>query len=84
MRDREGSVYFSFFLRILGSGVLGSDGGVVVACWGRNVSFRFMGRKVSWSVLVGTGVRGVGDCDDCRGAGGGGVLLCEFDDGVEG
>ena len=33
VRDREGSVYFSFFLRILGSEVLGSDGGVVVACW---------------------------------------------------
>ena len=33
VRDREGSVYFGFFLRILGSGVLGSDGGVVVPCW---------------------------------------------------
>ena len=33
VRDREGSEYFGFFLWILGSGVLGSDGGVVVPCW---------------------------------------------------
>ena len=98
VRDREGSVYLGFFLRILGSGVLGSDGGVVVACWGRKVSFRFKGRMVSWLVLVGTGMRGVGDtldccgcgarrvgdCGDCRGGGGGGDLLSEDDDGVEG
>ena len=32
VRDREGSVYFGFFLWILGSGVPVSDGGVVVAC----------------------------------------------------
>ena len=57
----------------MGSGVLVADGGVVVACWGSQGSFRFF-----------VGVRGVGDCDDCRVAGGGGVLLCEFDDGVEG
>ena len=45
-----------------------------MACWGSRGSFRFF-----------VGVRGVGDCDDCRVAGGGGgVLLCEFDDGVEG
>ena len=95
--DREGSVYFGFFLWILGSGVLVSDG-VVVACWGRNVSFHFKGRMMSWSVLVGTGVRGVGysrdccgcgarrvgDCGDCRSGGGGGDLLSEDDDGVEG
>ena len=57
-----------------------------------------MGRMVSWSVLVGTGVRGVGDsddccccgarrvgdCGDCRGGGGGVDLLPEDDDGVEG
>ena len=67
--DREGSVYLCFILRILGSGVLVSDGGVVVACWGRNVSFRFKGRMMSWSVLVGTGVRGVGYSRDCCGCG---------------
>ena len=54
---------------------------------------------MSWSVLVGTGVRGVGysrdcccccgarnvgDCGDCRGRGSGGDLLSEDDDGVEG
>ena len=50
-----------------------SDGGVAVACWGNRGSFRFF-----------VGVRGVGDCDDCRGAGGGGVMLCELVDGVEG
>ena len=33
VRDREGSVHFRFFLWVLGSGVLGSDGGVVVPCW---------------------------------------------------
>ena len=52
---------------------------------------------VSWSVLVGTCVRGVGDsrdccgccvhrvgdCDDCCG-GGGGDLLSEDEDGVAG
>ena len=30
----ELSLYFGFFLRILGSGVLVGDGGVAVACWG--------------------------------------------------
>ena len=45
--EREGSVYLGFFLRILGSGVQVSDGGVVVACWRRNVSFRFKGRMMS-------------------------------------
>ena len=59
------------------------------------MSFRFKGRIVSWSVLVGTGVRGVGDSLDCCGCGargvgdwgdcrGGGDLLSEDDDGVEG
>ena len=33
VRDGEVSEYFGFFLWILGSGVLGSDGGVVVPCW---------------------------------------------------
>ena len=37
-----------------------SDGGVAVACWGSRGSFRFF-----------LGVRGVGDCDDCRSSGGG-------------
>ena len=50
-----------------------SDGGVAVACWGNRGRFRFF-----------VGVRGVGDCNDCRGAGGGGVMLCEFVDGVDG
>ena len=36
------------------------DGGVAVVCWGSRGSFRFF-----------LGVRGVGDWDDCRGAGGG-------------
>ena len=67
--DRERSVYLYFFLRILGSGELLSDGGVDAACWGRNVSFRFKGRMMSWSVLVGTGVRGVGYSRDCCGCG---------------
>ena len=53
---------------------------------------------VSWSVLVGTGVRGVGDshdccgcgarragdCGDCRGGGVAGDLLSEDDGGVSG
>ena len=69
----ELSLRFCFFLRILGSEVLVADGGVFVACWGSRESFRYF-----------VGVRGVGDCDDCRGDGGGGVLLSEFDDGVEG
>ena len=57
-----------------------------------------MGRMVSWSVLVGTVVRGVGDsvdccccgalgvgdCGDCRGGSGGVDLLSENDDGAEG
>ena len=29
-------------------------------------------------------MRGVGDCDDSRGAGGGGVMLSEVDVGVDG
>ena len=45
--EREGSVYLGFFLWILSSGVQVLDGGVVVACWGRNVSFRFEGRMMS-------------------------------------
>ena len=45
-----------------------------MAFWGRNVSLRFKGRIVSWSVVEGT-------C--CRG-GGGGDLLSEADDGVDG
>ena len=69
---RRVNVIFSFFLRIVGSGVLVAVGGVIVACWVSWGSFRFF-----------VGVRGVGDCDDYRGAGGDGVLLCEFDDGVE-
>ena len=72
---RRVNVIFSFFLRIVGSGVSGvlvAVGGVIVACWVSWGSFRFF-----------VGVRGVGDCDDYRGAGGDGVLLCEFDDGVE-
>ena len=75
VRDGEDSLYLGIFLLMLGSGVLVSDGGVCVAFWGRNVSLRFKGRIVSWSVVEGT-------C--CRGGGGGGDLLSEADDGVYG
>ena len=77
----ELSFYLGFFLRIFCSGVLvadggvevdSSDGGVAVACWGNRGSFHFF-----------VGVHGVGDCADCRG-GGGGIILCEFVDGVDG
>ena len=56
--------HYDFFGGVLvadgGAEVDSSDGGVPVACWGSRVSFRFF-----------LGVRGVVDCDDCRGAGGG-------------
>ena len=32
--QEELSLYFRFSLRIVGSGVLVADGGVIVACWG--------------------------------------------------
>ena len=69
----EFSLSFCFFLRTMGSGVLVGEGGVVVACCGIIGSCRFL-----------IGVRGVGDCDDCRGAGGGCVFVSEEDVGVDG
>ena len=83
----ELSLSFGFFLRILGSGVLVGEGGVVVACCGIIGSCRFLvgvrGGKDSKHGSAG-GVRGVGDCDDSRGAGGGCVIESELDVGVDG
>ena len=43
-KDGQGelSLSFGFFLRILGSGVLVGEGGVLVACWGIIGSCRFL------------------------------------------